>query len=280
MNDRCSLTHLHTHRRPRILTITHHQRGVPAPRKASHTVPSRSRLIRGALIILVLGAAYLVVNYYVDVDQDQIEATVDGFGIWGPVAYTVVLFLGLTVPFNPISDLATVTVAAIVFHPVIAILATFVAQSLSLGVNYALARRVGPWALDRATRGGANQRVARMIGRLEDRITLRSVFLLRFVLPLTAIGIDFVSYLSGMKPLPFLRFYIVSVIPWTIMGIIFFGSAAVLREISPGLVIVPAIVLIAGTSLATLIYRRFRTRRAPSSPSAQRNDTSSRTTLP
>ena len=88
------------------------------------------------------------------------------------------------------------------------------------------------------------------------------MFALRFVLPLTAIGIDFVSYFSGMRRLGFARFYVASIVPWSAFSVVYFYSTAYLRDRSLLLFLVPALVLILGPSLIALLGRHLRRARA------------------
>ena len=158
---------------------------------------SRSTLLRLGGFVLLLGALLLALHFLVDISREDLEEGIDRAGIWGPLTYAVILALGLTVPFNPVSDLLTVTVAALVLDPTEAILATFAAQFVAVSVSYILARRFGAGILDRVT---GESRLA-FLERLRQRIDLKTVFVLRMALPLTAIGVDVVSYLPGMKRL-------------------------------------------------------------------------------
>ena len=147
---------------------------------------------------------------------------------------------------------ATVNVAALVLQPEVSVLATFVAQSLALAVNYAVGRRFGLPLLGRLPPG----RGRAAFERLGRSFSYRTIFALRFALPLTAVGIDFVSYAAGWRRLRFVPFWIVSIVPWTILSVIYFYSTAYLRERSFVLFFVPAIVLLVGPSVVLFVRRR------------------------
>jgi uncharacterized membrane protein YdjX (TVP38/TMEM64 family) len=104
---------------------------------------SRRTALRLGLLVAIILVASLVAQRYIDIDRDDIEDAVDRAGMLAPAVYAVVLFLGLSVPFNPVSDLATVSVAALVFEPHVSVGATFVAHTSALIVNYTVARRFG-----------------------------------------------------------------------------------------------------------------------------------------
>ena len=159
----------------------------------------------------------------------------------------------LTVPFNPISDLATVNVAAFLFEPELSIAATAVAQSGSLVFNYWFARHFG----DRTLRLLSGEKAAAFVERFGGRMTYRTVFTLRFALPLTGIGIDVVTFLAALGRLGFFRFYLVSILPWLLIDIIYFYSTSYLRDQSFILFFLPAIILLVAPT-AFLIWRRRR----------------------
>jgi uncharacterized membrane protein YdjX (TVP38/TMEM64 family) len=201
---------------------------------------SRRTALRLGVLIVVILVVSLVAQRYVDFDREDIEEAVDAAGMLAPGLYAIVLFLGLSVPFNPISDLATVSVAALVFEPHVSVAATFVAHTAALVVNYTVARRFG----SRVVRLLAGRRASEVVARVGDRLDARRVFVIRFLLPLTAIGIDVVSYLSGLRRLDFARFYVASIVPWTLISVIFFYSTSFLREQSLVLFFLPVAVLV------------------------------------
>lgn len=209
--------------------------------------------VRLGLVLLVIAVVTVVAGRVLDVSVDDVEHTVRAAGVLAPVIYAVVLFLGLSVPFNPMSDLATVNVAALLFQPEVSIPATFAAHSTALAVNYGVGRRFGPTLLRRV----ASHRGAARIESLGHNFSYRTLFLLRMALPLTAIGIDFVSYFSGMRRLSFWRFYVVSIVPWTLLSIVYFTSTSILKERSFVLVFVPAAVLIVAPTLFLVVRRRL-----------------------
>ncbi|MEX2376287.1 MAG: VTT domain-containing protein [Dehalococcoidia bacterium] len=208
--------------------------------------------VKVILIAAVLVVGLLLLNQNVEVDEDDLEGAIDRAGLLGPIVYVVILTLGLTIPFNPVSDILTITVAAIVLDPKVAILATFIVHTIAVTVNYTIGYFYGTRLMDRVL----ERRDIPLLRRVRDGITVRAIFLLRFALPLTAIGVDWISYLAGAQRLRFSTYFVASMVPWTLMSVIYFSSAALLRETSPFLVLVPAVVLITGASLLLLVLRR------------------------
>lgn len=213
-------------------------------------MPSRRLLIGGGLLLIVV----VILQSTVRISLEDIEDAVAAAGVFGPIAYAVVLFLGLSVPFNPVSDVATVNVAALVFEPEVSVAATFVAHTVALTVNFILAKRYGHVGIRLITGRGE----VGVVNRLSDRMSYRTVFVTRFMLPLTAIGIDIVSYLAGMRGLRFVPFYIASIIPWTVISVVYFYSTAYLKDRSLILFFVPAALLILGPPALLVLWRRIR----------------------
>lgn len=225
-------------------------------RRPLSRMPSRRLIIGACLLIVVI----VILQSTVRISVQDIENTVAEAGVFGPIAYAIVLFLGISVPFNPVSDVATVNVAALVFTPETSVAATFAAHSVALIVNFAIAKRYGHAGIRLLT--GRNE--VAIVNRLSDKMGYRTVFLTRFMLPITAIGIDVVSYLAGIKQLRFVPFYIASIVPWTLISIVYFYSTSHLKERSLVLFFIPAALLILGPPTILFLWRRFRARQQSS----------------
>ena len=208
---------------------------------------------RLVLIAIIVAIGYYFVHRQFELTFDQIESIVNSVNVFAPLVYALVLFCGLVIPFNPISDLITVNVAAFLFKPEISILATFLAHTGSLVVNYIVARIFG----EKIIRLLARKEVSTFFDKYGDRITPKSIFYLRFLLPITAIGIDVVTYLAAMNRIRFSTFYFVSIIPWTLISIIYFYSTNFLKNQSIMLFFIPAVLLILIPSTVVLWRRRF-----------------------
>jgi len=174
------------------------------------------------------------------IDLQKIRDLVSSFGPAAPLAYTVLLTFGLTIPFNPISDLLVISLAALIFPPFVSVISTFTAHLLALSINYWVGRRfLNPLLKKILSKAEINK-----VENLSKRINLGLVFGFRFLLPLTAIGVDVVSYASGLIKLPFGKFLIVSIVPWTIFNVFYFYSSSYLREINAFLIMLPVGVLV------------------------------------
>ncbi len=212
----------------------------------------RKKLFAKFLIVfLVAFIVSVLLQRIFQISLKDLETTVNSFGLLAPIAYSLILFLGLSVPFNPVSDYLTVNLAAFLFPPLVAITGTFIAHTLSLSVNYWIARRFGWRILSRLLSGEEGNYLA----DLAEKIRPSQIFWLRWLLPLTAVGIDFVSYAAGLADLNFLRFYLVSIIPWTIINVLFFSSTTFVIDRATILFFIPGIIIVA-TPLVVLYLSR------------------------
>lgn len=199
-----------------------------------------------ALFVIFFLTSMSLQNIF-SIDLADIEKEVSSYGPIASLIYTAILFFGLTIPFNPISDTVVVLTAAIVFSPPVAIIATFIAHFTALTTNYFLSENFG-WKIIRKFSKSSEEK---QIENLAKHLTPRKIFALRFILPLTAIGIDVVSYAAAISKVNFKQFILASIIPWTILNIIFFTSASYLKNKSSVFVLIPVVVLI---PLSYLLY--------------------------
>ncbi len=207
----------------------------------------RKTLSKLLLIFSVSFFGSILIQQIFHIDIGTIRGLVAYFGPAAPIAYSGLLFLGLSVPFNPVSDLLLVTLASLIFPPILSVSATFVAHIAALTVNYWVGRRYLEAILQKLLSKSEVDKVE----DLSRKINLRWILGLRFLLPLTAVGIDAVSYASGLARLPFFKFLIVSMIPWTVFKVLYFYSSSYLREINPALIVLPASILV---GIPTLIF--------------------------
>ena len=214
---------------------------------------SRKLILKLALTIAFAFLVTFGLQKALGIDLATVENLVESFGFYAPLGYTLLLFLGLTVPFNPLSDFLTINLAAFLFPAHVAVVATFFAHCLALATNYYLAKKYGQTILKRLL----NLQDQKDFEKLTKQMNFRILFGLRFMFPLTAVGIDVLSYASGIQKLPFGRFYIISIIPWTILNIAYFYSTSFFKEQSLILFFLPATVLI-GLPLVIAAVRRLK----------------------
>jgi len=199
----------------------------------------RDKLTKLVIIFVAIFSVGISAQQLFNINFDNLGSWINSFGIISPAIFSFLLFLGLSIPFNPLPDYLLVSLAAYLFTPYQAIAATFLAHTLAITVNFYFAQKLGAFFFKKLL----NRKEEISVKKFSSQITLPRIFSMRFILPLTAIGIDVVSYASGIAKVSFLKFYIASIIPWTILSVIFFTSASYLKEISAGLILVPGIIL-------------------------------------
>lgn len=213
----------------------------------------RTLLKLASIFFFVLAISFLLGKIFV-VNLADLRDIVSGFGIFAPLGYTLLLTLGLSVPFNPISDYLVVNLAVILLPLHFAIIGTFVAHSLSLTINYFIGRKYGWRLISKLT----SEKEQEKIKELSHGITPLRIFYLRWLLPLTAIGIDIVSYAAGIAKIPFRKFFLSSIVPWTTLNILFFVSTKLLIDINIALILIPGLVLIFTPVIIHLTIRKIR----------------------
>lgn len=211
--------------------------------------PRKKLFIKLLILFLTLFTASFVVQNYFKITVSDIQLYVSSFGPTALIIYIILLILGLTVPFNPLPDYAVVATAAALFPPVQSIFATFVAQTITLFINYSIGKKYGWRFIDFI----AKEQELDNVKALAQRITPRSVFGFRWLLPITAIGIDVISLTSGMANMNFGKFFLASIIPWTVLSVVFFTSTNYLKQFSGLLFFLPSVVLI----VASLVIFKF-----------------------
>ena len=206
-------------------------------------------LIRIVAFVVIFYSFTFFINRVLGIGLDEIQEFVASFGILAPLAYSIVLFLGLSVPFNPISDFLTINIGVVAFSPIVAIIFTFLAHSMALTVNYHVGKRYGKRVMNRFL----DKKSSDYIQKYLDKLTIRNLFLIRFIVPISSMfGIDIISYVSGIQRLPFIKYYLASIVPWTILTSIYFTTSSYLLTTSIYLYFLPAI-LIAGIPIIILL---------------------------
>ena len=215
----------------------------------------RKRLILNLILLYIalFSLGYLLQKTF-NFTLKDLESLVSSFGIFAPFVYAALLTLGLSVPMNPLPDYLLVNLAALSFSPQMAIVATFFAHSTALAINYHVAKILGRGILKNLANSGEFNNVE----NLTKKIKIPVVFGMRFILPLTATGIDIVSYAAGFAKLPFYKFYVASIIPWSLISIIFFTATSAVKEQSMALFFIPGMVLVfASFSIFYLLKRKW-----------------------
>jgi uncharacterized membrane protein YdjX (TVP38/TMEM64 family) len=206
----------------------------------------------GAFMLLFYLLSFVLTRYF-NIGLDQIHEFVLSFGLLAPLVYSVILFLGLTVPLNPLSDFLVINLGVIAFSPYVAIIFTFFAHCAALTVNYFVGKKYGMRILEKII----NEDNAVYLDKYMKELTIKRLFLIRFFVPIaTVFGGDILSYVSGIQKLPFLKFFLVSIIPWTILNTVYFTTSSYLLNVSIFLYFIPVIFIVGIPILAIYLIRK------------------------
>lgn len=194
----------------------------------------------------------LVLSRFLNIGLEDLQSFLASFGLFAPFIYSFILFLGLAVPFNPISDFLVINMGVILFPPLIAILFTFIAHACAISVNYYIGLRFGKRILKKIVK----EENTTYLDKYFKKLTLKSLFFIRFIIPISSFfGADIISYIAGMEKLPFGKYFIVSIVPWTLMSIIYFITSSYFLRKSIFLYFLPVIILVAIPFIIYLIYK-------------------------
>lgn len=215
---------------------------------------NRQTVIRLGIFVFVFYLITFAVTNYFNIGVAEVQEFVLSFGLLAPIVYSIILFLGLTVPLNPISDFLIINIGVIAFPPLVAIFFTFLAHSAAIIVNYFVGRKYGKKALDKIV----SKENTKYVEKYTNRLTIKKLFVIRFIVPIaTMFGADIVSYASGMQRLPFLKYYLVSIIPWTFLSTIYFLFSSYLLNISIFLYFLPPILIVTVPLILVFLYKKY-----------------------
>jgi uncharacterized membrane protein YdjX (TVP38/TMEM64 family) len=213
---------------------------------------NKKLFIRIGIFLFLFYLITFFLTQRLDISIQEIQNFVLSFGVFSPITYSVILFLGLCVPFNPISDFLIINMGAILFPPFVAILFTFIAHSLAITVNYFVGKKYGKKILNKVI----TPENSKYLEKYFNKLTIKRLFLIRFFVPISSMfGADILSYISGMQRLPFLKYYAVSIIPWTSLTIIYFTVTSYLINRSIFLYFLPAIIIVIVPLILYYLYK-------------------------
>ena len=219
--------------------------------------------LAAAVVIAVLVGAYLAYERWFPWDQHEIEAWIDGFGVWGPIVYIIVFALSML--FAPLPTAPMPLIAAAIFGPALGFLYTISATAIGSTICFWVARRLGRPALRRLTSQGALDKV----DELGKRLGVRLLIVLR-LFPIA--GVDYVSYAAGLTQMRFASYIVISVLassPILIFAAVL-GDAVLERNRELLLGALLAIVAFFAIPVAWVWWRRRRRRRETQLTSTER----------
>jgi len=208
--------------------------------------------LRLGIFVFIFYFLTLIFSHFLNIGIEEVQIFVSSFGILAPLIYSLILFLGLVVPFNPISDFIVINMGVILFSPLVAIFFTFIAHSLAISLNYFIGLRYGKRFINIIVK----KENAPYLDKYFKKLTIRNLFIIRFFIPISSFfGFDVISYISGIQKLPFDKYFVVSIVPWTFMSILYFSTTSYFLKKSIFLYFLPVIFLVGVPFIIYFIYR-------------------------
>lgn len=165
------------------------------------------------LILAVMGAGLvfgvlfdLLFGRVISLRPEAIEERLNGFGIWGPIVF--VLLMTTAVVISPIPSVPLDIAAGLAFGLVWGTIYVLIGAELGAVIAFLLARRVGrPWVERRLP-----ESVVGRVDALTARTGARAIFVMRLI---PAFQFDWVSYAAGLTALPLRTFAIATLLGMT-----------------------------------------------------------------
>jgi uncharacterized membrane protein YdjX (TVP38/TMEM64 family) len=157
-----------------------------------------------AVFIALVAGYVLAVRLFglsLNFDAAPFKEWVDGFGVWGPVIFIVVM--ALSVLFAPIPNVPIFVAAGLAWGPVVGTLYSMAGLVLGSTMAFHAARWLGRRHLSRLV--GA--KLAGRLDHLADTMGGRVIFWSRM---LPAVNFDWISFVAGMTSIRFVTFIVYS----------------------------------------------------------------------
>lgn len=227
------------------------------------------------LLFLAGGVAFSlildqVINRFVNLDPEDVERWIDGFGVLAPLVY--IGLLASTIIFTPLPSVPVDIAGGLAFGLFVGTLYTLLGGMIGATINFYVARRLGRGFVERKV--GA-QAMAQ-IDSFADRAGARFIVATRLI-PL--FNFDWISYAAGLTMMPYRTYALASLLGMTppVIGIVYVGDVLLTH---PGrstavftlLVVwsaVPPVLFLLWTSIQAL---KRRARRAPALPPSPPGD--------
>lgn len=168
---------------------------------------SRSARVYAASILLLLLLGWAVYSYVTGgaihaiilQDEDAIRQLVEGFGVFAPLVFVIIIVL--EVVLGPVPGGPLYFVAGVLFHPLLGGTLALLGNMIGAAIAFLLARLLGRGWVERLAKDSHLQHLDKMSGKHGPLV----IFLLR-INPFTST--DILSYLAGLSRMRFSSFLI------------------------------------------------------------------------
>lgn len=202
------------------------------------------------LLILILS---LIVQYFaLNTKIEHVRFLISSSGTLAPFLYILLFSLGFILPLASILNSVLFLVAGLLFSPLDAIFYTLIADLVGISVNFFLARRYGISLLNKFLKDEQVKQIQKFTGK----ITWEFIAILRLLPGIGNLGIDIVSYASGLSRIRWIIFVISTLIPWAVIDFVHFFSLNYFVLSSNGIFLLPLYLFVTIPTLFLMLRRR------------------------
>ena len=199
------------------------------------------RLIISSLIfLLIIAIAYIILKHFnlTNVSKEQIHNYISSLGIFGPIAYMLIVFLQVT--FIPIPSAVTILAGSYLFGFWWSFFLSFIGSFLGSMFAFFLGRIIGRKFVDWAT--GSKEETDYYLAKLKGKETVLLFFM--FILP--TFPDDALCSIAGITNMKTWIFTIMQIItrPISILGTLLFMSGEIIPLKGWGIVLIIFIAII------------------------------------
>jgi uncharacterized membrane protein YdjX (TVP38/TMEM64 family) len=172
------------------------------------------------LIVVAYAAAVSIFDLTFDIDAEPFQEWVDGWGLFGPLVFVVVM--AVSVLFAPIPNVPIFIAAGLAWGPVLGTVYSMAGMMLGSTMAFWASRRLGRGHLPRLI----GRKHAQRLDHLATTMGGRVVFWARM---LPVVNFDLISFLAGLTAIRFAPFFL-----YSFLGMLLPTSVAVIAGDSLG----------------------------------------------
>ena len=208
-------------------------------------------IISGVVLALLLFGGYLLLRLlgWDNLTKEELQAFVEGTGVFAPIVFIIVSFVQVTI--IPIPGAITILAGNYLFGAVKSFIYSYIGMMIGAMFAFFLGRVIGRPFVDFMT--GGKEKTDELIEKLRGRENVLLFFM--FFLPL--FPDDALCSVAGLLPISTLGFFLMQVVTrfTSILGTLLFMSGEIIPYHGWGLVVLAILALICITALVlSLIY--------------------------
>jgi uncharacterized membrane protein YdjX (TVP38/TMEM64 family) len=161
-----------------------------------------------SLALVIFGVYAAVIVYYFSrydtLNHKNVQAFIDGFGVWAPLAYAVLYAIGSPIPYVSMTLSAA---SGFLFGKVWGTIYAVLVSTISSLIPFSLARRLGhDWVMDKVHEDHQLDSIYRRASRADDFVVILAMRLI----PIMPWEVQ--NYVAGLTPVSIFKFLIATAI--------------------------------------------------------------------